>query len=246
MDTCSKNSLRKSLFTLIELLVVIAIIAILAAMLMPALQQARERGRVVTCSGNFKNVANGCFMYWDANNDTYMDGKATETYNGATTSGGFSRLLAPYVGTDPNPYNYVKTLGNVPNWQCPSDNVPRSNFRPQSIGFLSDGLSTTYPGIRGKKVAKVKRPSLAPNLMEYWSTNCNYSMGEQYQRLVYNSFQDLDTNPSKRSSGRHFETGGSNVTFLDGHTKMYRRLNDLYTSDYHKTSLNWTYDYWIK
>jgi prepilin-type N-terminal cleavage/methylation domain-containing protein/prepilin-type processing-associated H-X9-DG protein len=58
---------KEKRFTLIELLVVIAIIAILAAILMPALSQARERAKTSTCTNNLKTMMLGYNMYLDDN-----------------------------------------------------------------------------------------------------------------------------------------------------------------------------------
>ena len=112
--------MKKANFTLIELLVVIAIIAILAGMLLPALNKARTKARMTTCTSNMKTLGTGAMLYAGSNDD-YLPIHISR-YN-------WSFFIADEIGvnlTDDERLNkrwtrnsYIETVFKNPIFSCP-------------------------------------------------------------------------------------------------------------------------------
>ena len=95
-------------FTLVELLVVIAIIALLMAVLLPALNRAREQGKRVVCLNYQRQLTSTWMMYADDNGDKIINGDAEEYGQwqppaGECASGGFHYNEKPWVLNDWSP-----------------------------------------------------------------------------------------------------------------------------------------------
>lgn len=148
-------------FTLIELLVVIAIISVLMAMLLPAVQQAREAARRTQCSNNLKQIGLAFHSY----HDVALKFPNTEVGGSGTLAkaSAFAAIL-PYIDQGNNWKLYNFSLGNsdpanlqvvsqkIPTYLCPSGilrrNVPISgcdaNDRAPGTYALSTGSGDAW------------------------------------------------------------------------------------------------------
>jgi prepilin-type N-terminal cleavage/methylation domain-containing protein/prepilin-type processing-associated H-X9-DG protein len=193
-------------FTLIELLVVIAIIATLAAMILPALAHAKQKGQQAACVNNSRQQTLAVFMYADDNSDILPP----VAFNDANDNEiDWPTLLDPYLK---NPKIHL----------CPSDLVStNSSYGLNELGFVD----LTDPGVTTpNRMAGFHTPTVTIMLGDVGTEDDMKTLRPDTSKMIAPG-SDINDDEDARPIARHNQR--CDLGFMDGHAEPMR-LNLFY------------------
>ena len=207
------SSNHSKFFTLIELLVVIAIIAILAAMLLPALTQAREKARGSQCTNQIKQLGTAVLMYADSYESYFHPHWASQySYVGVLYNEKFfpSPIILRCPSVTINPYDDWKKLKNT-TW-APDDD----HQRVMDYGYNYRNLGGNQTTKTGYKFHQIKKPSksimVADTVNNYRALN-----GKYWGYHLLQDYYASDTTSKDRGFVDLRHNNAANVLWVDGH-----------------------------
>lgn len=202
---------KERIFTLIELLVVIAIIAILASMLLPALNQAREKAKATGCINNLKQIALGVQTYLDDFNEWFPP-STQKSPAGTYYIEGYNWY--DVVAERMNKAWRVVNTAQPSVFQCPSRVPEAFTYTKFSYGYNYKVLGDV-PATGLLKLPKVKHPSSLMTITD--------GSGGIINMLIR---QTSPYQPEARHADR------TNVTWADGHVSSEINATVIGTTDW--------------